>query len=59
MRGKLKPYVRFDGTGRIVSSSLVYRQTKPLDGDWQILKVHTTTTTTTLAPTTTTTTTLP
>jgi hypothetical protein len=48
MRAPLKPYVRYDGTGRIISSSLIYRRTKPLDGDWRILKVITTTTTTTI-----------
>jgi hypothetical protein len=39
MRSPLKPYVRFDGTGRIVSSSLIYRRTKPLDGNWKLLDI--------------------
>lgn len=58
----LKAYVRFDGTGRIVPSSLILQRFKPKDGNWQEINateccgyVPTTTTTTTVAPTTTTT----
>lgn len=59
---KLKAYVRFDGTGRIVPGSLVVQSVKPKDGNWQEIDDkeccnYTTTTTTTSAPTTTTTTT--
>lgn len=31
----LKAYVRFDGTGRVVSSSLVLRKNKPKVGKWK------------------------
>lgn len=60
----LKAYVRFDGTGRVVSSSLILRKNKPKVGKWQEIPAYeccnpTTTTTTTVAPTTTTTTTTP
>jgi hypothetical protein len=61
----LKAYVRFDGTGRIVPSSLILQRFKPKDGNWQEINAteccgyvpspSTTTTTTTVAPTTTTT----
>ena len=61
----LKAYVRFDGTGRIVPSSLILQRFKPKDGNWQQINatqccsdISTTTTTTTVAPTTTTTTTV-
>jgi hypothetical protein len=62
---QLKAYVRFDGTGRIVPSSLILQRFKPKDGNWQEIDakeccnfVPTTTTTTTATPTTTTTTTV-
>ncbi len=32
---QLKAYVRFDGTGRIVPSSLILQRFKPKDGNWQ------------------------
>ena len=56
----LKAYVRFDGTGRIVPSSLILRRKKPKVGKWVEVPAYeccnpTTTTTTTVAPTTTTT----
>jgi hypothetical protein len=61
----LKAYVRFDGTGRIVPSSLILQRFKPKDGNWKQINAteccgyvpspSTTTTTTTVAPTTTTT----
>ena len=58
----LKAYVRFDGTGRIVPSSLILRKNKPKVGKWQEIPAYqccnpTTTTSTTVAPTTTTSTT--
>lgn len=58
----LKAYVRFDGTGRIVPSSLILRRKKPKVGKWVEIQAYeccnpTTTSTTTAAPTTTTTTT--
>jgi len=60
---KLKAYVRFDGSGRIVPSSLILQRFKPKDGNWQEIDAYeccnpTTTTSTTVAPTTTTTTTV-
>jgi hypothetical protein len=60
---RLKAYVRFDGTGRVVAGSLILRKNKPKVGNWQEITAYeccnptTTTTTTTVAPTTTTTTT--
>jgi hypothetical protein len=56
----LKAYVRFDGTGRIVPSSLILRRKKPKVGNWLEIPAYeccnpTTTTSTTVAPTTTTT----
>lgn len=61
---RLKAYVRFDGTGRVVPSSLILQRSKPKVGNWQEITAYeccnyTTTTTTTVAPTTTTTTTAP
>lgn len=62
---QLKAYVRFDGTGRVIPSSLILQRSKPKDGNWQETPsklccndITTTTTTTTVAPTTTTTTTV-
>ena len=56
----LKAYVRFDGTGRIVPSSLILRRKKPKVGKWKEISAYeccnpTTTTTTTATPVTTTT----
>ena len=31
----LKAYVRFDGSGRIVPSSLILQRSKPKDGNWK------------------------
>ena len=50
----LKAYVRFDGTGRIVPSSLILRRKKPKVGKWVEIPAYeccnyTTTTTTTAA----------
>lgn len=62
---KLRAFVRFDGSGRIVPGSLILRQQPPKVGRWKEIPATdccdftTTTTTTTVAPTTTTTTTLP
>jgi hypothetical protein len=59
---RLKAYVRFDGSGRIVAGSLILRRKKPKVGKWVEIPAYeccnpTTTTTTTVTPTTTTTTT--
>ena len=60
---RLKAYVRFDGSGRIVPSSLILQRNKPKVGNWQEIDAYeccnytTTTTTSTATPTTTTTTT--
>jgi hypothetical protein len=61
---KLKAYVRFDGTGRVIAGSLILQRFKPKVGNWKEIPAneccnYTTTTTTTVAPTTTTTTTVP
>jgi len=61
---KLKAFVRFDGSGRIISSSLIVQAFKPAVGNWQEIDAKeccnytTTTTSTTVAPTTTSTTTV-
>jgi hypothetical protein len=54
-RKNLKAFVRFDGSGRIVSGSLILRQHQPKMGKWKQIQtteccdfVPTTTTTTTL-----------
>jgi hypothetical protein len=59
---RLKAYVRFDGSGRIVAGSLILRRKIPKVGKWVEIPAYeccnpTTTTTTTVTPTTTTTTT--
>lgn len=61
---RLKAFVRFDGTGRVVPSSLILQRSKPKVGNYKEIPAneccnYTTTTTTTVAPTTTTTTTAP
>ena len=60
----LKAYVRFDGTGRIVPSSLILRRKKPKVGKWVEIPAYeccnyvpTSTTTTTSSTSTSTTTT--
>ena len=58
---RLKAFVRFDGTGRVVAGSLILRKKAPKVGNWHEITAYeccnyTTTTTTTVAPTTTTTT---
>ena len=56
----LKAFVRFDGTGRIVPSSLILRRKKPKVGKWmEIPAYECCNPTTTQIPTTTTTTTIP
>ena len=63
---KLKAFVRFDGSGRIVPSSLIVQAFKPKVGNYKEIDakeccnpvIPTTTTTTTIEPTTTTTTTV-
>jgi hypothetical protein len=57
---KLKAYVRFDGTGRVIAGSLILQRFKPKVGNWKEIDANeccnpTTTTTTTAPPTTTTT----
>lgn len=57
---KLKAYVRFDGTGRVIAGSLILQRSKPKVGNWKEIDANeccipTTTTTTTAPPTTTTT----
>jgi hypothetical protein len=64
---RLKAYVRYDGTGRVIAGSLILQRFKPKVGNWQEIDANeccnyvpdstTTTTTTTATPTTTTTTT--
>ena len=68
---KLKAYVRFDGTGRVIAGSLILQRFKPKVGNWKEIDANeccnyttttsttssTTSTTTTVPPTTTTTTT--
>jgi hypothetical protein len=61
---KLKAYVLYDGTGRVIAGSLILQRFKPKVGNWQEIDAYeccnpTTTTTTSSAPTTTTTTTVP
>jgi hypothetical protein len=61
---KLKAYVRYDGTGRVIAGSLILQRFKPKVGNWQEIDANeccnyvptTTTTTTTEVPVTTTTT---
>jgi len=50
-RRDLKAYVRFDGSGRVIASSLVLREKMPKVGKWQEVAAYeccNTTTTTTL-----------
>lgn len=62
---KLKAYVRFDGTGRVIAGSLILQRFKPKVGNWKEIPANeccnptTTSTTTAVAPTTTSTTTGP
>jgi uncharacterized membrane protein len=62
---RLKAYVRYDGSGRVIAGSLILQRFKPKVGNWQEIDANeccneitsTTSTTTTAAPETTTTTT--
>jgi len=59
---KLKAFVRYDGNGVVIPSSVILNRFKPAVGNWKEIDANqccnpTTTTTTTAAPTTTTTTT--
>lgn len=63
-QSKLKAYVRYDGTGRVIAGGPILQRFKPKVGNWVEIDaseccnyVPTTTTTTTATPTTTTTTT--
>lgn len=63
-QNKLKAYVRYDGTGRVIAGGPILQRSKPKVGNWVEIDaseccnyVPTTTTTTTASPTTTTTTT--
>jgi len=61
---KLKAYIRYDGTGRVIAGSLILQRSKPKVGKWQEIDAneccnYTTTTTSTTSSTTTTTTTVP
>lgn len=52
---KLRAFVRFDGSGRIVAGSLILRKQKPKVGRWKEIQTteccdFTTTTTTTTTP---------
>jgi len=56
---RLKAYVRYDGTGRVIAGSLILQRSKPKVGNWQEIDANeccnyvpdsTTTTTTTAAP---------
>ena len=61
---RLKAYVRYDGTGRVIAGSLILQRSKPKVGNWQEIDaneccnyVPTTTTTSTSTSTSTSTTT--
>jgi len=64
---RLKAYVRYDGTGRVIAGSLILQRSKPKVGNWQEIDANeccnytttTTSTTSTSTSTTTTTTTVP
>ena len=69
---RLKAYVRYDGSGRVISGSLILQRFKPKVGNWQEIDANeccnpttttttssTSTTTSTSTSTTTTTTTTP
>lgn len=64
-QNKLKAWVRYDGTGRVIAGGPILQSSKPKVGNWVEIDANeccqqtTTTTTTTVTPTTTTTTTVP
>ena len=56
LQNKLKAFVRFDGSGRVIPSSLILQKSKPKVGNWKEINATqccndtpTTTTTTTIA----------
>ncbi len=57
LQNKLKAFVRFDGSGRVIPSSLILQKSKPKVGNWKEINATeccnstTTTTTTASAPT--------
>jgi hypothetical protein len=60
LQNKLKAFVRFDGSGRVIPSSLILQKSKPKVGDWKEINATqccngssstTTTTTTNVTPT--------
>ena len=58
---KLKAYIRYDGTGRVIAGSLILQRFKPKVGNWQEIDAneccnYTTTTTSTSTSTSTSTT---
>lgn len=64
-QNKLKAWVRYDGTGRVIAGGPILQSFKPKVGNWVEInaneccnEIPTTTTTTTATPTTTTTTTI-
>ena len=36
----LKAFIRYDGTGRIIPSSLILARNKPKDGNWQEIRAY-------------------
>ena len=60
LQNKLKAFVRFDGSGRVIPSSLILQKSKPKVGNWKEINAteccNGTTTTTTTSPSSTTTT---
>lgn len=53
---KLKAFVRYDGSGRVIPGSLILQRSKPKVGDWKQIDAYeccnptTTSTTTTTTP---------
>jgi hypothetical protein len=39
-RKDLKAYVRYDGSGRVVAGSLIFRRQKPKVGKWVEIPAH-------------------
>jgi hypothetical protein len=37
---KLKAYVRFDGTGRVIAGSLILQRSKPKVGNWKRIQAY-------------------
>jgi hypothetical protein len=40
MKGKLKAFVRFDGSGRVISSSLILQKNMPKVGNWKEIEAY-------------------